>query len=210
MTPRARVLLLLVAPLTLACVERRDIADVAAAEAPFAALRGTNIATLRVGEVRAFRRNAVRAPWEGLRERVGDFDVVYEVPGYVGSDGSWPQEDVQVLDVEATREWPDDSSATAAWESAVQRIRNETGATPTCLRVDGPGFRLRVVEFDRGGGWRLAAAVAPETTLTNRKPLSARHSIAVRRSTFTERFPETGADNPDALPTWSRIDCPVP
>lgn len=209
MLPRAYRLLLLV-PLAAACVERRDIADVAAGQAPFDALRGTNIATLRVGVVRAFRRNADRAPWEGLREQLGDFDLVYAVPGYVGSDGSWPQEDVQVLDVEATHDWPDDSSAEAAWIAAVRRIRNETGATPHCLRVDGPGFQLRVVEFDRGGGWRLAAAVAPETTLTNRQPLSARHSIAVRRSSFTERFPEAAAANPDALPTWTRIDCPVP
>lgn len=201
-------LLLLTLPLAAACGERRDIAEMAAGQAPFTEMRGTNIATLRVGEVRAFRRNAERAPLEGLRESIGNFDLVYAVPGYDGSDGAWPQEDVQVLEVEATQEWTDDASADSAWAASVQDIRNETGATPTCLRVEGPGFRLRVVEFDRGGDWRLAAAVAPETTLTNGEPLSARHSLALRRSSFTERFPEAGDPNPDALPTWTRIDCP--
>lgn len=191
-----------------ACGERRDIADVAAGVAPFTELRGTNIAALRVGEVRAFRRGAARAPLEGLRERIGEYDVLYGVTQYEGLDGSWPPEDHQILEVEAAREFPSDSAAIAEWESTVREIRNATGATPHCLRVSGAGFTLRVVEFDRGGDWRLSSTVAPAVTLTNRRTLSARHSVAVRRHTLTERFPMAGAENPDDFPTWERIDCP--
>lgn len=191
-----------------ACGERRDLADVAAGIAPFTELRGTNIAALRVGEVRAFRRGAAPAPLEGLRERIGEYDVMYGVTQYEGLDGSWPPEDHQILAIEAARELPTDSAAVAAWEASVREIRNATGATPHCLRVSGAGFTLRVVEFDRGGGWRLSTTVAPSVRLTNRRELSARHSVAVRRSAITERFPAEGADNPNAFPTWERIDCP--
>lgn len=191
-----------------ACGERRDLADVAAGVAPFTELRGTNIAALRVGEVRAFRRGAVPAPLEGMRERIGEYDVLYGVTQYEGLDGSWPPEDHQILAVEAAREFSSDSAAVAAWESSVREIRNATGATPHCLRVSGPGFTLRVVEFDRGGGWRLSTTIAPAVRLTNRRELSARHSVAVRRSSIAERFPAEGAANPDSLPTWLDIDCP--
>lgn len=203
--PLVALALLLVA---VACGERRDLADVAAGIAPFSELRGTNIAALRVGEVRAFRRGAAPAPLEGLRERIGEYDVLYGVTQYEGLDGSWPPEDHQILAVEAAREYPSDSTAVAAWESTVREIRNATGATPHCLRVTGAGFTLRVVEFDRGGGWRLSTTVAPAVRLTNRRELSARHSVAVRRSSITERFPAVGAANPDAFPTWELIDCP--
>jgi hypothetical protein len=193
---------------TMACGERRDISDVAAGLAPFSELRGTNIAALRTGEVRAFRRNAERSPLEGYREQVGAWDVLYAVRGYDGTDGSYPAEDVQILEVEATREWPSDSVAIATWEGTVREIRNKTGATPHCLSVLGPGFSLRVVEFDRGGQWRLAASVAPAVRLPNRQTLSARHAVAVRRLSLTERFPEQGQANPDSLPTWTRTECP--
>ncbi|MBX3132155.1 MAG: hypothetical protein KF689_02055 [Gemmatimonadaceae bacterium] len=191
-----------------ACGERRDISDLAAGQAPFNELRGTNVATLRAGEVRAFRRNAERSPLEGYREQVGAWDVLYAVRGYDGSDGSYPAEDVQILEVEATREWPSDSVALATWEGTVRDIRNATGATPHCLTISGPGFSLRVVEFDRGGQWRLAASVAPSVRLPNRQTLSARHAVAVRRLSLTERFPEQGGANPDSLPTWTRTECP--
>ncbi len=191
-----------------ACGERRDIAEVAAGVAPFTELRGLNIAALRVGEVRAFRRGAAPAPLEGMRERIGEYDVLYGVTHHEGLDGSWPPEDHQVLHVEAAREFPSDSAAIAEWESTLRTIRNVTGATPHCLRVVGPGFTLRVVEFDRGGGWRLSTTVAPAVRLTNRRTLSTRHSVAVRHGSLTERFPAEGAENPDDVPTWERIDCP--
>lgn len=202
------VIILVLALAAAACGDRRDTADVGASLAPFAELRGMNVAELRVGQIRALRRGVEPAPLEGLREPIGVYDVLFEVPGFDGTDGSWPREDVQVLAIEATREWPSDSSALAAWESSVTEIRNATGATPNCLALNGPGFALRVVEFDRGGDWRLATAVAPETTLTNRERLSARHSLAVRRGSLTERYPEEGAENPDELPTWTRDNCP--
>lgn len=199
---------LLLLALVAACGERRDLASVAGGVPPFDELRGTNIAALRVGEVRAFRRAALPAPLEGVRETIGEFDVLYAVPGYDGSNGAWPQEDVQILDVEAAREWPSDSAATEAWLETVRRIRNETGATPHCLEVKGPGFSMRVVEFDRGGGWHLSASVAPQIRLPNRRTVSARHGIAVRHQSIAERFPADTAANPDALPVWTRIACP--
>ena len=201
----APVLALLLA--LVACGERRDTADIAGGVGPFNELRGINLVALRVGEVRAFRSGAEPAPFEGLREPIGSFDVLFEVPGFVGTDSTWPAEDVQVLAIEATREWPSDSSATAAFDGAVSEIRGATGATPSCLLVAGPGFSLRVVEFDRGGGWTLAAALAPETTMTNRHKLSARHSLAVRRNSVTARYPEQGSPNPDDRPTWTRVEC---
>ncbi|HRQ77696.1 MAG TPA: hypothetical protein PLY94_03785 [Gemmatimonadaceae bacterium] len=185
------------------CGERRDIADLAANLAPFDELRGLNIAELRAGQARAMRRNVVRAPLEGYRERVGDWEVVYAVQGYDGSsDESWPREDVQVLEVEATQQLPSDSAAMRAWHETATRIRNETGATPHCLRVLGPGFALQVVEFDRGGDWRLAVSYAPSVRLPNRDTLSARQAVALRKFSLRQRFPQQGQPNPDSLPTW--------
>lgn len=206
MVPRLGIALPLL--LLAACVERRDLSDVAAGIAPFAELRGLNIVALRVGEVRAFRRGAVPAPLEGIRERIGAYDVLYGVTQFEGLDGSWPPEDHQILAIEAAREFPSDSAAIEAWEASIREIRNATGATPHCRRVSGPDFTLRVVEFDRGGGWRLGTTVAPTVRLSDGSILSARHSVAVRRSSFIERFPAEGAANPDALPTWVVIDCP--
>lgn len=186
------------------CGERRDIAEVAANLAPFDQLRGMNIAELRAGQVRALRRAVVRAPLEGYRERIGDWDLVYTVQGFDGtSDESWPREDVQVLEVEATRELPSDQDAMQAWYEAARRIRNETGATPHCMSVQGPGFTLYVVEFDRGGEWRLAASYAMSVRLPNRETLSPRQALAVRRFSLRERFPQQGQPNPDSLPTWT-------
>lgn len=186
------------------CGERRDIADVAANLEPYTELRGMNIVDLRSGQVRAMRRNIVRAPLEGYREQIGSWDVVFTVQGYDGSgDESWPREDVQVLEVEATRQMESDSAALAAFQQTVAKIRNETGATPHCVNVKGPGFELRVVEFDRGGNWRLAVSYAPSLRLRNRQELSARQAVAVRRFSFRERFPQAGAANPDSLPTWT-------
>lgn len=195
-----------------ACGERRDISDVAAGLAPFDELRGTNIAELRGGQVRAMRRKIERSPLEGYRERLGEWDVVYTSRGYDGSDGAWPAEDVQILEVEATHEYPSDSAAMMAWYNTATKIHNETGATPRCLTVHGSGFSMQVVEFDRGGDWRLAVSFAPSVRLTNRTTISARHAIAVRRQTLTERFPERGQPNPDSLPTWSNetAECKFP
>jgi len=185
------------------CGERRDIADLAANLAPYDQLRGMNIAELRAGQVRAMRRAVERSPLEGYRERIGDWDVVYTVQGYDGTgDESWPREDVQVLEVEATRQMASDSAAMAAWFETATKMRNETGATPHCLSVQGSGFALTVVEFDRGGNWRLAVTYAPSVRLRNRQVLSARTAVAVRRFSLRERFPQQGQPNPDSLPTW--------
>jgi hypothetical protein len=185
------------------CGERRDIADLAANQAPFTELRGMNIANLRSGQVRAMRRDIARAPLEGYRERIGDWDVVYRVPGFDGTgDETWPREDVQVLEVEATQQMAADSAAMRAWYATAKAIRNETGATPHCLSVSGPGFALNVIEFDRGGNWRLAVTYAPSLQLPNRQAVTARTALAVRRFSLRERYPQRGQPNPDSLPTW--------
>jgi len=190
-----------------ACGERRDTAELAGGVNPFNELRGVNIASLRAGQVRAMRAGAEPAPYEGLREPIGAYDVMFEVAGFVGADSTWPIDEASVVGIEATREWPNDSAARAAFDLAVLEIRNATGATPHCVNVTGPGFSLRVTEFDRGGGWTLAVKLAPEARLTNRQRLSARHSIAVRQSSVLTRFPEAGTPNPDERPVWTRVDC---
>jgi hypothetical protein len=197
------VLLLGASMATAACGERRDISEMAAGLAPFDQLRGTNIATLRGGQVRAMRANIQPSPLEGYRERLGEWDVVYTSQGFDGSDGSWPQEEVQILEVEATRQVATDSLGRAAWYETAKQIRNATGATPRCLMIHGSGFSLDVVEFDRGGDWRLAVSFAPAVRLPNQDTLSSRVAIAVRRLTLAERFPQRGQPNPDSLPTWS-------
>jgi hypothetical protein len=60
-----------------ACGERRDTAQLAAGLEPFTELRGVNAAALRVGQVRAMRAGAEPAPFEGLREPIGAYDVVF-------------------------------------------------------------------------------------------------------------------------------------
>ena len=199
----------LVAP-AIGCVDGHDAADLAVGITPFEQLRGINLTTLRVGAVRAFRRAAEPAPFEGLREPLGAFDVVYAVTGYDGSDGSWPAEEALILSVEAAREWPSDTSAAAAWVGAIRAINEGLVQEPVCSAVAGPGFAMRIAEWDRGEGWSLSASVAPAVRLGKERDLSARHSVAVRRTALTARYPEAGQPNPDERPTWTRIPCATP
>lgn len=189
-----------------ACGDRRDVADVAVGVAPFDQLRGMDIVQLRSGGVRALRRGAEPSPFEGLREAVGAFDVVYAVDGFDGSDGAWPSEDASIMSIEGTREWPSDPAARKAWEGTLRAVTRELAAAPTCAAMTGPGFTLRVAEWDRGNGWSLSASLAPSVVL-GEDTLSARHSIAVRREALTRRYSEHGNPNPDARPTWTREPC---
>ncbi len=195
------------AALAAACGDRRDVADLAVGAAPFGELRGTNAVGLRSGGVRAFRRAAEPAPYEGLREPIGAFDVVYVIPGFDGSDGSWPVEDALVSAIEATREWPSDSTAVRAYASAIRALEDGLGVGPRCVVVTGPGFSLRVAEWDRGGGWAVTTSLAPMVQLGGDSTLSARHSIAVRRQAITVVLPQAGAPNPDDRPTWTKSTC---
>lgn len=201
---------LAVAVLAVGCGDGRDAADLAVGVAPFEQLRGMNLATLRVGTVRAFRRAAGPAPLEGLREPIGAFDVAYAVTAYDGSDGSWPVEEALILAIEATREWPSDTSAVAAWRGAIRSITEGLAAEPLCAAVAGPGFEMRIAEWDRGEGWSLSASVALAVPLGQEQDLTARHSVAVGRTALTARYPEAGQPNPDERPTWTRIPCVSP
>lgn len=199
--------LALTALMPLACLSGRDVAEVAAGVAPFDQLRGMNMTPLRSGAVRAVRRNAEPAPREGLRESLGAYELRYAVTGYDGTDGSWPAEEALILWIEATREWPDDTAAIAAWRGAIREVVAGLAVEPQCARVSGPGFSMRVAEWDRGEGWSLSTSVAPAVGGPPEKARSARHSIAVRRSGLTAGLPEEGQPNPDTLPTWTRIPC---
>jgi len=201
----ARVALVALAPL--ACGDGHDVADLAVGVAPFEQLRGMNMTQLRSGAVRALRRNAEPAPFEGLREPLGAYELLYAVTGYNGTDGSWPAEEALILSIEATREWPNDTAAIAAWRAAIREIVAGLAVEPQCVRVSGVGFSMRVAEWDRGEGWSLSASVAPGLAGPPEMALSARHSIAVRRSGLSAGLPEEGQPNPDKLPTWTRISC---
>ena len=190
-----------------ACGDARDAADLAVGMAPFEQLRGMNLTALRSGVVRAFRSGAEPAPFEGLREPIGTYDVLYAVTGFDGGDGSWPAEEALILGVEATREWPSDTTASAAWRSAIRSIQDGLASEPQCAELTGPGFTMRVAEWDRGEGWSLSATVAPAVKFGKDSDLSARHSIAVRRTALTARYPEAGQPNPHERPTWTRIAC---
>jgi hypothetical protein len=189
------------------CGERRDVADLAVGVAPFEELRGINAVALRSGGVRAFRRAAVPSPYEGLREPIGAYDLLFEVPGFDGSDGSWPSEDALVSAIEATREWPSDTAARAAFDGAVAALQDGLGVGPRCYELSGPGFGLTIAQWDRGGGWVVTASFAPAVSGAAGEAFSARHSIAVRREAVTVRFPEAGAPNPHERPTWTAADC---
>lgn len=191
----------------LACGDARDVADLAVGVSPFEQLRGINFTVLRSGSVRAVRNGAEPSPFEGLREPIGVYDVLYAVTGYSGGDGSWPAEDALILGIEATREWPSDTAAIVAWRGAIRSIRDGLASEPQCAEVTGPGFRMRVAEWDRGEGWSLSASVAPAVKLGKDSDLSARHSVAVRRTALTARYPQAGQPNPDERPTWTRVSC---
>ena len=193
----------------LGCTDGHDAADLAVGVAPFEQLRGLNLTSLRAGAVRAVRSRAEPAPFEGLREPIGAYDVVYTVTGYDGSDGSWPVEEALILGAEATRDWPSDTAAAAAWRRAIAAIRDGLATEPSCAEVSGPGFAIRVAEWDRGDGWSLATSFAPAITVAG-KPVSARNSVAVRRTALTAQFPEAGQPNPDERPIWTRVSCTVP
>lgn len=190
-----------------ACGERRDAADMAVGVAPFERLRGMDVVQLRSGGVRALRSAAVPAPFEGLREMVGEYDVLYAIPGFDGSDGSWPDEDALVASLEAVRDWPTDALAESGWRRAMRELQAGLGVAPTCVTLSGPGFALRVAEWEQGGGWSVSATYAPAQVVRADTLASARHSIAVRRQALTARYPQAGAGNPRDLPTWRSEPC---
>lgn len=198
--------LVLLAVTVAACGERRDAADLAVGVEPFERLRGMNVVPLRSGAVRAMRKNAEPAPLEGLRERIGAFDVLYSLTGYDGTDGSWPSEEALVLAIEATREWPSDSAALGGFRGAIRQLQAGLGKPPRCAMVTGPGFAMRLAEWDQGGGWSVSASFAArEASVTPALP--AVHSIALRREALTVQLPRQGAPNPDKRPTWAPADC---
>lgn len=192
---------------SLGCADRRDAADLAVGVAPFEELRGIDVAALRSGGVRAFRRQAQPAPFEGLRETIGSFDVLYALVGFDGSDGSWPSEDAPVQYIEASRGWPSDSSALLAWRAALREIKAGLAIDASCVRFEGPGFSLLVAEWDRGEGWSLSSSLARASIVGKDTVLSARHSIAIRRQALSQQFPEASTTNPGTLPTWTRSPC---
>ncbi len=206
-TLRAGLLVVPGALLVVSCGERRDLADLAVGVAPFEDLRGFNAEALRSGGVRAFRAAAVPSPFEGLRETIRDFDVVYEVPGFDGSDGRWPSEDALISAVEATHEWPSDSRARQAFDRAIAALQDGLGVGPRCYDLAGPGFALTFAQWERGGGWVVTASLAPEVRGARGEVYSPRHSIAVRRLALTVRYPEAGGQNRDELPTWTEASC---
>lgn len=204
----ARVAVAVLGGLALAgCGPRYDVADMAVGLAPFEELRGMPFRALRVGQVRAMRASAERAPLEGLREQVGAFDVLYAVPGYTGADDAWPDEAALIDRIEATREWPTDSLAEAAYQRVRGEYRSLSGRAARCLDVSGRDFTLRVAEWDLGDGFSFTATYAPSSRLANGTALPPLHSVAVRRESMRDRFPTEGAPNPNDHPTWRDADC---
>jgi hypothetical protein len=189
-----------------ACGKRHDAADLAVGVAPFDQLRGIDVGPMRSGVVRALRARVVPAPFEGLRELIGTYDVLYGLTEYDGSDGAWPDEEALVLYIEATREWPTEASAAGAWRTAIREIQAGMGTAPTCVTVTGTGFTLRVAEWVHRDGWSVTATYAPgdTTVLPTQTP---RHSIAVRRQALTAQLPLSGEPNPEARATWVPAPC---
>ncbi len=200
-------LLVPVLALLVACGERRDAADMAVGVAPFERLRGMDVLQLRSGGVRALRSAAVPAPFEGLREMVAEYDVLYAIPGFDGTDGSWPNEDALVGAIEAVRDWPTDALAESAWRRSMRESQAGLGVAPRCATLSGPGFSIRVAEWDRGDGWSVSATFAPAVSVSGDSLVSARHSIAVRRQALMTQYPQAGASNPQDLPTWTSVAC---
>lgn len=190
-----------------ACGERRDVADLSVGVAPFERLRGMDVVQLRSGGVRALRSSAAPAPLEGLRELIGEYDVLYEIPGFDGTDGSWPNEDALVASVEAVREWPTDATAESAWRRSVRELEAGFGAAPRCATISGPGFSLRIAEWDQGGGWSASATYAASVNVASAPVITARQSIAVRRQALTVRYPMAGTSNAEARPFWASAPC---
>jgi len=189
-----------------ACGDRRDAADMAVGVVPFEQLRGMDVVALRSGMVRALRRSAEAAPYEGLRESIGPYAVVYSIPGFTGDSAPWPNEEALIMAIEGTRDWPSDASARAGWRAAVKELQAGLGVAPSCGRVAGPGFEMQVAEWDRGGGWSVSATFAPGDASLS-PPLTARHSIAIRREALSTQLPREGAPNPKLLPTWTGVPC---
>ena len=126
------------------------------------------------------------APFERLRGMVGEYDVLDAILGFDGSDGTWPNEDALVASVEAVRDWPTDALAESAWRRSIRDSQAGLGVAPRCSTLSGPGFAIRVI------GDSL---------------VSARHSVAVRRQALTVQYPQSGALNPQDLPTWTSLPC---
>ena len=204
---RFRVATVLVLGLLAACGDRRDISDMSVGVAPFERLRGMDLVQLRSGGVRALRASALPAPLEGLRELIGEYDVLYGIPGFEGADGSWPNEDALVASVEAVREWPTDALAESAWRRSMRELEAGFGVAPQCATFVGPRFELRVAEWEQGGGWSVAASYSAAINLTPELVLTARQSVAVRREALTAHYPMTGARNAEELPSWTSTPC---
>ena len=68
---------------------------------------------------------------------------------------------VGITPFEGLREWHSDTSAAAAWGGAIRAINEGLAQEPVCSIVAGPGFAMRIAEWDRGEGWSLSPSGAP-------------------------------------------------
>lgn len=198
------------AVLAVACAPRYDVADLGLGLPPFDALRGIDMASVRVGHVRAFRHRAERRPGLGLRETAGDDILDWIVPGFDGADGSWPAEDVLIDAIDAWRVHPDDSAAARMASRHRTAVTAAAGAAPTCGEWRGVGAATPVAEWQRPGGYILEVSWRPAFRDVDDVLHPARSGIALRRTAAHARAPEVPAPAGDiaAGAAWHGTACP--
>jgi hypothetical protein len=179
-----------------ACGERRDTAEIAAGVAPFDELAGIPFTVLRSGGARALRRNIEPVMNIGLRERIGAYEVTYAVPVFDSTSGSWPVEDALVLEIAATRSWPNDSLARAEWLRTIASIATTTTTVPRCLaRATASDSAATLAEFDRGDSLTLGAEFVPGVVRPDSSVEPALTHVVIRRHALS-------------APAWTAAPCP--
>lgn len=175
-----RLLLLGALVLAASCAAREDIASVAAEQPPFDALRGIAVTSLRVAELRAFRREIAPLPAVGLHEIIDGRHVTYFVPVF-DSGSLWPREDAMILALWTTRQFASDSLAHVAWDSTARALRAALPGAAPCAAADTAG-RWTALEFPRGGGLVLSAEYEPSYLLMDSTRTAPMTRLAIRRA----------------------------
>lgn len=162
-----------------ACNRGLDLTDAAAGQPPFEALRGIPASGLRVGQLRAYRREMAPLAGVGLQEIIDGQLVTFVVPVF-DSTSLWPREEALILVVEVSRTWSSDSLAHVAWDSTARAVQAALPDTRPCAAGD-PQGRWTALEFPRGDSLVLSAEYEPSYLLMDSTRTLPTTRLALRR-----------------------------
>jgi len=117
---------------------------------PLSELNGVTL-DMRASALMSQRPHAVAAPYQGFRETIGTYSVLYEVPGSV-QDGQAPPGWERLASITASQQLPSTDSTFRHWRAELTRIRTARQSMPRCYGV------ALASRSDSGAVWSVSGA----------------------------------------------------